>query len=444
MVTTKSEAANLHEQALLYLESDQIDEAMAACQQAIELDSKYPPAHICLGRIYRRQNDLDSAISSIEKGLALQPKLANGYFLLGEIYFEQQNFNLAIGAYQKYLDLQPSKSNVYFKLAEAYSRNQQFEQAYLNCVKALEQDPNPQESYFRRVLRLGFISTASESLLRQYVVQHPQLASRLQANVKYQSPVANIYHCCPPRTGSQWMKGILQDFRVFQHSGLAPLPLDFIKGLVQEPMSTHQLANEPNAIPPRTVVTGTFTVTFQQFQAMPKPECYRAFFVLRDPRDLVVSTYFANKKSHRLAGHIAKTREVLNSLSLTEGLIYQLESLSGVFKALRSWAENCQADPNVLLVRFEDLTGAKQFETFETLFKHCDIQMPAAELRQMLEDNSFKKLSGGREKGQEDSNSHYRKGTHGDWQNYFDDKVHQRFTELTGDLVHLLGYTQLE
>lgn len=437
---------DLHKQAMIDLQADRLDEAFAICQQVLKLNPNFAPTYICLGSIYRKRQDLDAAIASIEKGLSLQPKLTNGYLILGEIYCEQQLFDLAIAAYENALKQQLVNSNIYYKLGEIYSRKQQFDQAYLNGVKALDVDPDPREAYFYRTLRLGFISLNSDNLFEQYITHYPHWLERLKPLIQYSSPITNIYHCSPSRAGSQWLKEILKDFRIFQYSGLAPFPVGLVKGLVKNQLSVHRFAYEATVIPRNTIVTGTLTIDFEQFQTLPKPEHYRAFFILRDPRDLVVSTYFANKQSHRVEGHILETRKVLNDLSLTNGLRYQLEleSLLNVFRAMRSWVEKSHVDPAVMLVRFEDLTGERQFETFQALFQHCDIQIPAQVLEQLLAKNSFKQLSGGREQGQEDNNSHYRKGIHGDWQNYFNDEIHQRFTELTGDLVHLLGYSQLE
>jgi hypothetical protein len=54
--------------------------------------------------------------------------------------------------------------------------------------------------------------------------------------------------------------------------------------------------------------------------------------------------------------------------------------------------------------------------------------------------HSFEKLSGGREPGQEDVKSHYRKGVHGDWRNHFTPAITRRFKALYGDLLVVGGY----
>lgn len=56
--------------------------------------------------------------------------------------------------------------------------------------------------------------------------------------------------------------------------------------------------------------------------------------------------------------------------------------------------------------------------------------------------NRFEKYSGGRKKGLENPNSHYRKGIAGDWINYFDDTTISHFKQVTKDLLEVLGYQE--
>jgi len=56
------------------------------------------------------------------------------------------------------------------------------------------------------------------------------------------------------------------------------------------------------------------------------------------------------------------------------------------------------------------------------------------------EGGSFKKLSQGRQRGQEDRKSFFRKGIVGDWRNLFDQSSLDIFMESAGGLIHDLGY----
>jgi hypothetical protein len=92
-----------------------------------------------------------------------------------------------------------------------------------------------------------------------------------------------------------------------------------------------------------------------------------------------------------------------------------------------------------MLVKYEDLIASDNAAVFKQVLKHCDIRIPDNQLKDLLESYSFEKLSG-RRPGQEDQKAHYRKGVQGDWKNYFNDKIQDRFMEATHDLLAVWGY----
>jgi hypothetical protein len=263
-------------------------------------------------------------------------------------------------------------------------------------------------------------------------------ASSLGRPAHHGAPI-NVYHCCVHKAGSQWLRAILADDRVYRHTGLARLSYEVgLPGGRDPRRLTERTFDEP--FPPNTIVSPIY-IDFKGFVAIPKPEPYRAFFVMRDPRDLVVSRYFSMKYSHVANEFITQHRAVLHGMSRTEGLLHVIDHFDdfGVYAALGSWIDASERDPNVLVVRFEDLTVEDNLEPVRRLFWHCAIRMPDRVLRRLLRDYSFERL-GGRPRGQEDQLAHYRKGVPGDWRNYFDDRMMRRFHELTGDLVARLGY----
>lgn len=193
-------------------------------------------------------------------------------------------------------------------------------------------------------------------------------------------------------------------------------------------------------IPPHTIVTPLY-IDLDSFLQLRKSDSYRAFFIMRDPRDVVVSTYFSWKYSHAPLGRISEIRSYLGNCSLEEGLIFGINWLRdiGLFQALISWIDGEERDERIKLLRFEELVGDNMLAAFRALFRHCDIRLPDEELASLLQSHSFQR-SAGRSPGQEDVNSHNRKGIPGDWQNYFTDAVSRHFATVTHDLVHVLGY----
>ena len=211
---------------------------------------------------------------------------------------------------------------------------------------------------------------------------------------------------------------------------------------------------------------------------------YRAFHVVRDPRDIVVSAYFSHKKSLNAPTweELNTLREKLQTLSKEEGLLFELEYLKQQFAEMAAWDYN---QDHILEVKMEELSADplnKFIEILEFLEMfdpegHQGIgklamdtrlkmnrlnykgrrympgnlpmfpvpkrpvhKIPRATVEQITEKLSFARLAGGRTKGEENVNSHYRKGVHGDWRNHFNEEHIRYFKKHYNDLLIQLGY----
>lgn len=411
----------------LYMESEQFDEALAICRQAIKVKPNLAEAYKIEGKIWESKGDFEAAIIAYSKLRELQPKLVKAHLLLGNVYRQQNRLDEAIACYRQCLEIQPKLTNAYMHIGDINRQQKRLEEALNSYQQILNVNPNLDDDYFRRILTLRLAVREQEDLLEQFISLYPRMLEPLSPYAKNISAATNIYHCCVPKTASTWINKLLTDFRIFLYSGLLPFQAEFVKN--------------GNNIPKNAIVTGTFPISYENFTKLEKPELYKAFFVMRDPRDIVISGYFSNRYSHSPIGHISETRKILNSLSIEEGIIYNMETLRDVFEILASWIDAEEKNPNILLLRYEDLTGNKNLKYFHKLCRHCDIKIPEKQLQELISDYSFEKLSGGRKHGEEDRNSHYRKGVSGDWKNYFNEEIKEKFEEIAGHLVTRLGYS---
>lgn len=263
--------------------------------------------------------------------------------------------------------------------------------------------------------------------------------------LKDRSDVDNVYHCCTHKSASQWVKSLLVDPLTFRYSGLRHFHYqsewaDWMDS--RDPRSFNERYFSKSF--PKQTVCSPLYIPYDCFREIPKPPRYRSFFVLRDPRDVIVSWYFSMKHSHTLMGNIAQLRQELQDRPKVEGLCWYIERLSnsGFYDLQRSWIE--PDDPNAAVFRYEDLTGPNQVEYVRKLFQHCTIPLPDTQLRTLLDRHSFKKKSGGRDKGVTDEKNHYRKGKAGDWREHFTQEVTQTFLREAGPLAFDLGYSSTE
>jgi Sulfotransferase domain len=262
-------------------------------------------------------------------------------------------------------------------------------------------------------------------------------------SVEHRSRFANVYHCCVQKTGSQWLKSQFLDPEIYRWSGLSYYHYHARQGIGDRYSMVDDRYERP--VTPRSIVSPVY-VTYENYLAMPKNGPHRAFFVMRDPRDLVVSWYFSAARTHIVSpserGPLAQAREELARLSRKEGLLYGIDywERRGKFATLASWTAAAD-DPNVRLVRYEDLIGPDSFQTMRDLFEFLDIGMPDAVLRELLGAYSFERVTG-RARGSESQDSHLRKASAGDWVNHFDAEVEARFHEVTDSLLAQLGYDE--
>ena len=90
-------------------------------------------------------------------------------------------------------------------------------------------------------------------------------------------------------------------------------------------------------------------------------------------------------------------------------------------------------------VRYEDLLQQPR-ERLEAILTFLGVDTSPNVVQHILTENTFRKLSGGREAGQEDRDSFYRKGTSGEWEDVLGPRAGQIFTDTSGDLLEELGY----
>jgi hypothetical protein len=249
----------------------------------------------------------------------------------------------------------------------------------------------------------------------------------------FRSRNKTIYHCCIQKTASQWFRQVLNDPLIWRSNKL--LHYSPSENFITE---DDEILKKLNNLP-TGVIASPLYIRFPDFFAMKKPGAYKAFFVSRDPRDLIVSNYFSLKYSHKLYHpYIIEMRKKLNSMSLNDGVADIISSsTAGIKKTIEGWTN--QDSDNIRLVKYEDIFGVHQQKVFADLMKHCDINLSDSVIKLILKKYSFKNMTG-RAQGSEDVKSHYRKGIAGDWKNYFTDGHKELFKSLCGDLLIKSGY----
>ena len=98
---------------------------------------------------------------------------------------------------------------------------------------------------------------------------------------------------------------------------------------------------------------------------------------------------------------------------------------------------------SVLRLQYEELltdTEAQATKLLRHIAEGSGVSVTPGQAKACVEAASFRNLTGGREPGEEDRESFFRKGAAGDWKEWFTiDQMHE-FDERAGELLEALGY----
>ncbi|MGH3145553.1 MAG: sulfotransferase [Rubrobacter sp.] len=182
----------------------------------------------------------------------------------------------------------------------------------------------------------------------------------------------------------------------------------------------------------------------------------KVIHIIRDGRDIAISMVHHRWNRSRDEGGIyeldpeeARRREAYRKSP--EGTIKTGEGLF-TEKMIRSMANGWRKQINetrqggmALLganyaeVRYEDLLEHPETEA-ERLLEFLGADAGEEAVRECVRAASFENWTDGRERGQEDPSSFFRKGVAGDWENVFTEQDKRIFKEEAGDLLLKLGY----
>jgi hypothetical protein len=213
------------------------------------------------------------------------------------------------------------------------------------------------------------------------------------------------------------------------------------------------------------------------FNQVAKLENLVGIHAIRDPRDIIVSAYFSHLKTHSTVAwpELIAHRLKLQQCDQETGLFHEIAFRKEQFDEMRSW-KDFYGD-NIVQVRMEDVTSttyqsmlsivdflgllshehysfSKRLEyLFAKLIRNIEFRLrvplprllhtlPSERMLGIVWQNEFEKKAGGRRIGQENKDSHYRKGVHGDWKNYLTRGHVALIEQLYNDVILQYGYEE--
>jgi serine/threonine protein kinase/tetratricopeptide (TPR) repeat protein len=124
-----------------------LDEAMANCQKASEIDNRLPSAFVTLARIHVLTGKVDLALTEFQRALQLNPKSAETLSGLASAYETSGHLKEAEEAYVRTAAMRPDFWDGYSELGLFYDRQSKYPQAIEQLKRAAELTPDNAQVY---------------------------------------------------------------------------------------------------------------------------------------------------------------------------------------------------------------------------------------------------------------------------------------------------------
>lgn len=116
---------------------DEYDQAIAAYQQALEINPDYVDAWVGLGIVQRLSGDYEAARTAYQEALRLNPNIAEAHSSLGTLYVLEGKPEEAIVEFEEAIRLNPKLDAAYANLALAYAMEGRFDDADEALARAI-------------------------------------------------------------------------------------------------------------------------------------------------------------------------------------------------------------------------------------------------------------------------------------------------------------------
>jgi serine/threonine protein kinase/tetratricopeptide (TPR) repeat protein len=124
-----------------------IDEALANCRKALELDDRLPIVYVTLGRIHDSSGKYDLALREFQRALQLDPRNADSLIGLAGSYENAGRVADAEAAFKKAIVLRPDNWDGYNGLGVFYDRHNRYDEAIIQLRHAIDLTPDNARVY---------------------------------------------------------------------------------------------------------------------------------------------------------------------------------------------------------------------------------------------------------------------------------------------------------
>ncbi|HZS17580.1 MAG TPA: tetratricopeptide repeat protein [Candidatus Udaeobacter sp.] len=157
-----------------FLETGDIDAAVAHFEKAFQLKPDLLEAHYSLINGLLRKGDADAAMTEARNTLSQNPQDAEAYGVLGTVFMTKGLVDEAIAQFSKALEIRPNLGKAHYNLAIAMLDKHETDKAIDHYEKALEAEPN----YLEAMTNLAWVLATSTETVNRNGPKAVELAER--------------------------------------------------------------------------------------------------------------------------------------------------------------------------------------------------------------------------------------------------------------------------
>jgi len=147
VATGEEPVASLLMRANFLYMNERYPEAIADCEQIIELESDNNTSYFLLAKTAQKMGEFEKAIGHIDKAIGVQEDFIEGYTLRADIYLAMEKGDEALAAIEKVIELAPENETAYLLRGRIQELLGNHEAALFDYQSVLELNPFNEAAY---------------------------------------------------------------------------------------------------------------------------------------------------------------------------------------------------------------------------------------------------------------------------------------------------------
>jgi len=138
------------ERSWVWMDRGKVEEAIADCNRAIELDPKLSPAYFWRADCYTKMKDYSRALDDCTTAIEFRPKEALSYMSRAKVHYMLEQWDRAVEDIDLAIKIDSTRPIFVFRRAECNAMMKQWEAMLADAERMITLDPNSSDAYVLR------------------------------------------------------------------------------------------------------------------------------------------------------------------------------------------------------------------------------------------------------------------------------------------------------